>query len=227
MRRSFLPYTLAILGFATILWAMTLPLFEWQITDIITDFPSNYEIHIFPSPWMARFGDSMNDDLYLHKNLSVLVDRKDCYNKDISLVIDRTQRDETLENVWLSIYNNISWLFGWSLIEVLLSVLYIWWFMIWHRYLFGKAIGLSILAFFIFLNLIPRLFNPLFFPRYFSGVVDCFHGTISFSAALSEIHYGTPIILLVGVLLECGALVIMLREIRQAIVDRKRSESAK
>lgn len=226
MRRSFLPYILAILGSATILWAMTIPLFEWQITDIVSDFPTNYEIRIFPSPWQARFGDSINNDVYLHKNISVLVDRKDCYNDDISVVIERTQKDERLENVWLSIYMNTKWLLGWSLIEVLLSVLYIWWFMIWHKHSFGKTIGLSILAVFIFLNLIPRLFNPLFFPRYFAGVVDCYHGTISLNVLLSEIHYETPIILLLGVLLECGALVIMLREIRQAIRDRKRSESA-
>ena len=222
MRRSFLPYILAILGFATILWAMTRPLFEWQINDIATDFPQNYEVNVFPSPWTARFGDSFNDDLYIYKNVSVLVDRKHCYDEDINVVIGRVQKDKTLEDVWLNIYKNISWLFGWSLIEVLFSVLYVWWYMVWYRHSFGKAIGLTALAVFIFLNLIPRLASPLF-PRYFPGSMDCYQGTITFNAVLLEMHYETPIILLVGVLLEFGALVMMLYQVRQAVVDRNKS----
>jgi hypothetical protein len=202
---------------------MARPLFEWRISDIVTDFPPNYEIHIFPSPWRARFGDSFNDDLYIYKNVSVLVDRKDCYNEDINVIIGRTQKDETLEDVWLNIYKNVSWLFAWSLIEVFLTILYIWWFMIWHRHSFLKAIGLTILAIFIFLNLIPILANPLFLPRYFPGLVDCYPGTITFNAVLLEMYYETPIILLVGVLLEFEALVMMLYQVKQAVVDRNES----
>lgn len=221
MRRSFLPYILAILGFATILWGMTRPLLEWQINDIATDYPQNYEVNVFPSPWTARFGDSFNDDLYVYKNVSVLVDRKHCYDEDINVVIGRVQKDKALEAAWLNIYKNISWLFGWSLIEVLFSVLYIWWYVVRYRYSFGTAIGLTALAVFIFLNLIPRLASPVF-PRYFPGSVECYQGTITFNAVLLEIHYETPIILLVGVLLEFGALVMMLYQVRQAVVDRNK-----
>jgi hypothetical protein len=205
---------------------MALPLFEWKISEIVTNFPSNYEVHIFPSPWRARFGDSFDDDSYLYKNISVLLDRRGCYNEDINLVIRRAQKDEALEHVWLNIYKNISWLFGWSLIEIFLSILYIWWFMVWHRHSFGKAISLTMLAVFIFLNLIPRLAGPLF-PRYSTGIVDCFHGTITFDAVLSEIHYETPIILLIGILLEFGALVTMLYHIGRSVADRKRPQSVK
>lgn len=222
MRRSFYPYILAILGFATILWAMTRPLFEWQINDIATDYPQNYEVNIFPSPWTARFGDSFNDDLYVYKNVSVLVDRKHCYDEDINVVIGRVQKDKALEAAWLNFYKNISWLFGWSVIEVLFSVLYIWWYVVRYRHSFGTAIGLTALAVFIFLNLVPRLAGPLF-PRYFPGSVDCYHGTITFTAVLLEIHYETPIILLVGVLVELGALVMMLYQVRQAVVGSNKS----
>lgn len=225
MRHSFLPFALVSLGFTMILLSIAMPLFEWQISEIVTDFPPIYEVHVSPSPWTARFGDSFSDDLYVYRKVSVLKDSLECYNKDINLNIKRAPKDEALEQVWLNIYKNISWLFGWSLIEIVLSVLYIWWFMIWYKgNSFWKSIGLTIFAIFIFLNLIPRLADPLF-PRFYYGAVDCYHGTIAFNAALSKTHYETPIILLVGIVLEFGALVIMLRQITKAIIESKKSSA--
>jgi len=125
--------------------------------------------------------------------------------------------------MWLNFYTkNISWLAGWSLTEIILSVLYIWWFVIFYnRYSFWKAIGLTVFVLFIFLNLIPRLTSPLF-PGFHPGEVDCYPGTITFIAALSKIHYETPIVMLVGVLLELGALGIMLHQVIRTIIERNK-----
>jgi hypothetical protein len=224
MRHSFLPFVLASLGFTIILLSIAMPLFEWQISEIVTDFPPIYEVHVFP-PWTARFGESFDDDLYLYRKISVLKDRRECYNEDINVVFRRSQKDDALEQKWLNVYKSFSWLPGWSLIEIVLSVLYIWWFIIWYkRQSFWKAMGLTVFAGFVFLNLIPRLMGPLS-PNNFHGAVDCFNSTIAFNASLSEIHYETPVILLIGILLECGALVIMVRQIIKAIIERKKTSA--
>jgi len=224
MRNSFLPFALASLGFTIILLSLAMPSFEWQISGIVTDFPPIYDVDLFP-PWTARFGESFDDDLYLYRQVSVLKDRRACYNEDINIVYRRSQKDDALEQKWLNVYTSFSWLPGWSLIEIVLSVLYIWWFIIWYKHKsFWKAIGLTILAVFVFLNLIPRLIGPLS-PYTFPGIVNCYHGTITFNAALSKIHYETPIFLLLGILLEFGALVIMLRQITKAIIERKKTSA--
>ncbi len=220
MRHSFLPFALVSLGFAMLLFALAMPLFEWRISEIVTDFPSIYEVHIFP-PWTARFGESINDDSYRYRKVSVLKDKKECYNEDIKLVIRRSQKDEDSEQVWLNIYKSISWSSRWSLIEIVLSIMYIWWFVIWYKHQsFWKASSLTILAVFIFLNLIPRLTGPLF-PYTFPGIVDCYDGTITFNASLSKIHYEMPIVFFMGLLMELGALAIMVQHIIKAIIERK------
>jgi len=204
---------------------MSMPLFEWKVSEIDTDFPANYEIHIFPSPWIARFGDTLNDDLFLYKNVSVLFDRKDCYNENIRVVVMRTRKDAAVEDMWINIYHNVSWLLGWSLIEIFLSVLYIWWFTIRYKNSVWKAIGLTVLAVLIFLNLIPRLASPLLLSRYFPGMVECLPGTITLNATLSEIHSETLLVLLVGSLLEFAALVIILYHIQQSLMIEKDSNA--
>lgn len=222
MRQSFLPFILVSAGFSLFLLGMAMPLLEWQISKIGTDFPPIYEVHVHSSPWTARFGESFDEDSYLYRNISVLKDRQECFNEDINLVVRRSQKDEAIEQRWLNMSNNISWLPGWSLIESGLAILYIWWFVIWYKHQsVWQAIGLTILAVFIFLNLIPRLTGPLF-PHTFLGAVDCDHGTITFSATLLKTHYGTPIVLFMGILAELGALVIMIREITGALIETKK-----
>jgi hypothetical protein len=225
MRHSFLPFTLISLGFAMLLYALAMPLFEWKISEIVTDFPPNYEIQVFP-PWTARFGESINDDSYTYRKVSVLIDRKECYNEDIKLSIRRSQKDEDSEQVWLNIYKSVSWLPRWSLFETVISIMYIWWFVIWYKHQsLWKAIGLTVLAVFILLNLLPRLTSPLD-PYTFPGIVDCYEGTITFNASLSKIHYETPIVFFIGILMELGALVIMAQQTIKAAIERKSASNS-
>ena len=52
------------------------------------------------------------------------------------------------------------------------------------------------------------------------GFLDCY-GTLTFAVALSKVHYETFVILLIGILLELGGIVVILRQIMKAITNRK------
>jgi hypothetical protein len=227
MYRSLYPFILASIGFTAFILVTSMPLFEWQISDIATDFPSTYEVVVSPSPWMARLGDSLNDGSYVFGEVSISMDGKGCLKEDLTFIVRRSAQDKSFDQIWLNIYKNISWLSGWSWVEVILSSIYILWFLLWSKQ--GRilhAIILTGIAVILFLNLtqILRLVAPFPFPHYF-GTVHCYHGTVTFNAELSKIHYETPIILLVGILLECGAVVIMLRQITKAIIERKKTSA--
>lgn len=225
MYKSLFPFLLASLGFAMIVLASAVPLLEWQISDFAADFPSTYEVVVSPSPWIARLGDSLNDGSYVFGEVSVSMDGKGCLKEDLTFIVRRSAQDKSLDQIGLNIYKNISWLSGWSWIEVILASIYILWFALWSKQ--GRALYAIILtgiAIILFLNLteILRIVAPFPYPHYF-GTVNCYHGTITFNAVLSEIHHETPVILLTGILLEFGALVVMLRQIRQVVVQRQRS----
>jgi len=153
------------------------------------------------------------------------MDGKGCLKEDLTFIVRRSAQDNSWDQTWLNIYKNTSWLSGWSWIEVILSSIYILWFVLWSKQ--GRvlqAIILTGIAVILFLNLtqILRLVAPFPYPHYF-GTVNCYHGTITFNAILSKIHYETLSILLVGILSEFGVLFLMLRQITKAIIERKKT----
>ena len=116
MQRALLPSILASLGSVIILLAARMSLFEWQISEIVTDFPSTYEVHMQPSPWTARLGDSLNDSLYISLgNIYVTKDGTSCRPDNLSFVVRRSKNDETLERISLNFTEkNSQWLHVWG-----------------------------------------------------------------------------------------------------------------
>ncbi len=225
MYRSLFPFILASIGFAVVALVTSMPLFDWQISQFAADFPSTDEVVVSPSPWIARLGDSLDDGSYVFGKVSVSMDGKGCRKEGLNFVVRRSARDKSLDQIWLNIYKNISWLSGWSWIEVILSSIYILWFAIWSKQ--GRvlhAIILTGIAVILFLNLtqILRLVAPFPYSHYF-GIVDCYHGTVTFHARLEKVYYETPILLFVGIMLELGALGVMARQIIEVRIERKRA----
>src|SRR5688500_10737205 len=126
MHRSLLPFLLASLGFTLAALVVTMPLFEWEISEIATDFPPNYDVHVYPSPWKAYLGDSLDASLHnLTGGFWIRRDGESCRTGDLNFTVIRSQNDETVERV-LNFQPRIKlWLFAWISIEVVLSVVYI------------------------------------------------------------------------------------------------------
>lgn len=220
MHRNLLPAILVSIGFAIAFLATALPLFEWQITGSSMDFPSTYSIQIQPSPWLARVGDSLDRGLFVSLGkVYVSKNGRDCRHEDVHIVVNRSQTDETLETVALNINKNISWLLDWNWIVIVLSILYIWWFTIWYKRpiweaaVFTIVIAVSYYEFTQIVRLVlPRLGHL--------GTLECDPGTVTLSAKLSRVHYEMPIMFLVGILLELGALFAMARQMIKALVEK-------
>jgi len=180
-----------------------MPLFEWQFSEIATDFSSACNGNL-PSHWTTRFGESLD------------VSDKSSLLRNLNIVLIRLQNDETLDRISLGLYNNGSWLF----IGVILSIVYMWWFLLWNKQNrfshAAMAVFLTVIAvgIWIFLSQVVRLAGPVIdgFPYY--EIWDC-HGTITFSARLSKIRYETLIVLFVSIVAGLGSLGAMLYQIRK------------
>lgn len=206
-----------------IVLATARPLFEWQISELVTDFPPTHQVYISPFPWKAQLVDSIEDGSFVFKKIFISRDNKSCLKEDLHLVVNRSPKDKFIEQVWLDIYSSTSWLLGWSWIEVMLCAIYILWFTIWYKQGTAfHAVILIVISLYFFLNLtqILRIVAPLSHP--YIGRVDCYHGTVTFTAVLSRVYYGTPILLLVGILSELGGMVVIVYQIMMA----QRRESA-
>lgn len=138
-----------------------------------------------------------------------------------------------LDRVSLTLYNNTSWFFVWSLVEVILSIIYIWWFLLQDKQSRAAhlvmAIFLTGMAGFMCLLLAGAHTMSLAGPAvgwapYYIGQ-DCL-GTITFSARMLKIHYETPAILFAGILMEVGALGIMWRTNVRVVNQRKESSKS-
>ena len=211
MFRSFIPFILASLGFTLISWTVKMPLFEWQFNEIVTNFSSACD-GTLPSQWTTRFGE----DLQARNRPSLL--------ENLNIVVSRSWTDESLDHISLSLYKGRPLLF----IGVMLSIIYMWWYLLQDKQdrvphvviavLFTAfAVGICIL-----LSQVVRLAGPAVgqIPYYYE-IWDC-HGTMTFSARLSKVHYETVIVLLASILSVVGALVVMLRQIRIAVSERKK-----
>jgi len=226
---SLLPFLLATLGSFLVLLAGDMPLFEWKISKLVTDFPSSYEVRVDPSPWTAYLGDSLEDSLFIFRRVWVERDRKVCSVKDLNFDVRRLKNQNMVEGLMNLSMDNLVRLHNWGMIEVLLSVLYIWLFTVWHERLAGCFLALLFtgIAVTIYLNLSEltrAIASPfrLVFPSSDFGTMTCY-GTVKFSAELQRIHYATPLVLLVGILLGVSAIVVMVFQIRSAIIQGKES----
>jgi hypothetical protein len=232
MFRSFIPFLLAGLGFTLIAFAINTPLFEWQISEVVTDFPPTYNVDISPSPWRAHLGDTIDDGIFNYfGGVWIRRDEGFCSRKDLNFVVTRSQNDKTLEHV-LNINPKIKpWLFAWVSTEVLLSITYIILFVLEYKHGSNiQAIAFMGFAGFIcvFLIQVMRLFGTsfpyYFFRTGFDSGIEC-HGTIAFNAVLSKVHYETLLVFWTGILAELGAIGVVVRQIRRAISEGKETST--
>jgi hypothetical protein len=219
MLRSLIPFILASLGFVLVALAINMPLFAWQISDIVTDLPP--EVHVDPSPWTTKLGESLENNFYIPVYVSVEGTR--CRPEPLTAIIQRSRNDETLERLALNIDQKvIPWLSESSKFGVLLFFcgIYIWWFTLSYK----RPIAEASIATFISVIVIGILIN--IWRLFFHKVVNSFgcsglEGTITLNARLSLIHYETLIIFFAGILLELGALGMILREMIRTVIERK------
>lgn len=222
--QSLLPLILSSLGFIMIRFVINMPLLDWQVSEIVTDFPPAYEVNIASSPWIASLGDALDDGSYILQEIRVIGDGSFCRKENLKFVVKRSQNDETVERILNASQKNTSWLFAWGMIGLTLSGIYIWWFITGYKQgsAFQAFIFMGIAGFiYVFLLLISRVLGPQ--PGYI-GISDCY-GTITFSARLSQIHYETLIVLFASILAELGALGMILRHIIKIVIERKSRSS--
>lgn len=199
-----------------------MPLFEWRI-KINSDFSSTYEVHFEPSPWTTKFGEALDDRSYTFNKVWVLMGEAICTNDEEYLVVLRPPNEKSLESLSVNADEGISGLILWSFIEIILSGIYIWWFVVWkeHRPISDAIIPVVISAIFLcFLIAILRLVAPKITVDYFMISDQC-HGSLTLRARLSKIHYETLIVVFVGILGEFIALGFMLRQWIMTIIQRK------
>jgi hypothetical protein len=230
MVKGILPFVLALMALPMILFAYTNPLFQWQISEIVTKIPSSYEVNVSPSPWEIRIGDALNDKTYVFFKIAVLNEGKFCSPKDFSLVVKRSQSDQLLEqlSLWrLFSSHSMEWYLWWILAEIALSMVYLLWFTYWRDH---RTIGYTILsgviaaiAFCFVMVPMAKLMGPRLSDM-FVGTANC-HGAFTFNAKIVQVYYSVPVMLLSSIFAEFGALIIMVREVVK--VSRNRTESSK
>lgn len=230
--RSLFPFILAGLGFTLIALVMNMPLFEWQINDIATDLPPEVYIN---SSWTTKLGDSLEsgsynarDGAYIFHQLLVLKNGNYCSPEKLTSVVRRSRSDERLEQIALNVNQGVVlWLTGLTQTGqitiaalLLLCGIYIWWFTICYSRPISEAFiftAVSVILLALLIN-IWRILVPD------TGIFICrplIHGTLTYDARLSKIHYETVIVLFVGIMLEVSALGMMLRQIRIAMSEQK------
>jgi hypothetical protein len=177
-----LPLILSSFGFIMIHFVINMPLLEWQVNEIDTDFQPTYEVEIASSPWIASLGDALDDGSYILQEIRVVGNGSFCRKENLKFDVKRSQNDETVEQVLNVSQKNTSWLFALGMIELTLSGIYILWLTTLYKQ--GSAyqtfIIMGIAGFiYIFLLLISRVLGP---QLGYVGISDCY-GTITFSAS--------------------------------------------
>ena len=227
MFRGIIPFILALVGLSLISFAAINPLFEWQVSEVVTDSPS-YEVSMSSSSWVARLGDSLHDKSYVFRKIRVSENGETCSVSDLSIVVNRSRKDELLERLSLTRqlnYERKHWIIEWLLIEIALSVAYSLWFIVWHEHRpVSHAIifvALVIIGYCFILMPAVRVLAPNI--GFSNGSADC-PGTIIFNAKLLKVYYWVPILFYTGIFAELAALVLMVRQI--IVTVRKRKESS-
>lgn len=224
MHRALYPLLLASLGFFMIRFLVNMPLFEWQINKIVTDLPSTYDVDVHRSPWITHPRDSLDDGSYILKyGINVVRDGNYCRKQNLKFIVSRSQNYKIVERLLNADQemSNSSWLFSWVLIGLVLSGIYICWFIIGYKK--GRIADIVLYtgiagAIYIFLLLFSRIIGPHIG---YAGTIDC-NGTITFSARLSKIHFETLTVFFTIILLELGVLVVMLHQVVKGIFEKNK-----
>jgi hypothetical protein len=233
MLRSIIPFVLICLGFTVVGLARDMPLFEWKISEIVADLPPNYYIKL--SPWTTRLGESVlgdasDDNSYFLWQVYTPIGNNLCSPVGRKPVVKRPHTDEVLERVSIGFYQKIyPWLWGMSWLILFLSGLYVWWFAILYKRPISEPVIFTVLIVIMSCWLFDNVWRAL--AARVMPALSCvpfaephpYFGTITFSANLSKIHYEMLAALLIGVSLELGAVVVMLRQTMKAIMRRNES----
>lgn len=178
-----------------------MPLFEWQISEAVADSSSACNGDL-PSSLITTVGESL--------------DLRDSPSRSekLSFVVRSSQSGRIIEGVTRHISRSIIPLL-WLLL--FLCGIYIWWYAMYNKRTIAEVLISPLVA----LILVCILINAgrLFYPHV--SMLWCLQGV--FNAELSRIHYETLLVLLAAILAEVGAIVVMLRQIRHAIIQRKES----
>lgn len=212
MHRSLLPFILASLGSILFAWALNMPLFEWHISEIVSDAP--FEAQFTPSPWVTKFGESLENSSYIIRQIDGRYCKNDRNPEELDSVVTRSRVERTLEKITQSINHSI---IPWLWLLILLSGIHIWWHTIYYKRPITEALISTIVAV-VLLYILLDISRP-FFARV-TGL-GCLEDTITFNARLSKIHYETLIVMFASILAEVGALVMILRHIIKVVVERK------
>jgi hypothetical protein len=225
MHRSITPFMVAIFGYIMFLLVDGMPLFEWQVSGTVTDSQSNYMDHFSNPNWTVPFGRALDHS----SSYFVTTSEGYCFAEkgNLKFVVRRSQTDETLDRISLSISNSIPWLTMWSWLEIILSTIYMWGFLVWHKQNTTLNIILStgfVVCICILLGLVMRLIGGSLFGYYFnlSGPPDC-HGTVTLDARLLKVHYEALIVLLAGICSELGSFSMIFRQTKRAVAEREKS----
>jgi hypothetical protein len=213
MRRCLLPLILASLGSTLFALAINMPLFEWQVSEIVA-YPQ-YNIQFNPSPWIAKFGDSLDNGSVIFSQFNNSYCGNDFGPEKLRIMVKRTWSEEVLERITRNINHSIIPML-WFLI--LLSGVYLWWCSIYYKHSVVKTLLLTVVAA-IFLCVLLDISRPLFA---IIGSSGCFEGAITFKARLSKIHYETLLIFFAAITAEIAALCIMFFQIIKAAGERIR-----
>lgn len=207
MHRSLLPFILASLGVTLFAWSMNMPLFEWQISEIVTN--PLHRIQFGPSPWIAEFGDSLEDSSVIFHQFDDQYCGSSFDPEKLKSVVRRSWSEARLEQITRNInYKIIPWLW----IFVFLCGLYIWWYALHYKRPITEVIMVTVVVI-VLLCILLDVSRPFFAYVLGSG---CFEGTITFNARLSKVHYETLLVLFTAIMAEIGAAGIMLRQISKA-----------
>lgn len=219
--QTLIPFTLATLGWFLSFVVGNMPWLEWHISEVVTDLPAAFEVHVSPSPWTLSLGDTLTNSVNNSRRIWVNGNAQLCF------VATRSQSDQMLERVLNIKPIVLAILYVVGLIEVVLSFLYIWFFTIWNESLLGCLYSVFSTFFggIIFVSIfeVTRLFGNTPHLSMFDVVpTDCY-GTVTFNAELLRVHYETPLMLFVVIGLELGALAIVFYQMRKSINDKKES----
>jgi hypothetical protein len=189
-----------------------MPLFEWQVSEIVTDPP--YEVRFNPSPWIVKFGDSLENGSVIFYQFAGSYCGSGFSPEKLNSVVKRSWGEETLERITRNINHNI---IPWLWLVVFLCGIYFWWYAIHYKRPIIEVFICTIAAT-ILLCILLNVSRPFFA---IVGSSGCLEGTVIFTARLSKVHYETLLVFFGAIVAEVGAAGVMLRQIRQTIIEKR------
>lgn len=228
MKSSFLPFLLAISALFLISINSTMPLLEWRISSIVSDFPESYRYKYGSTfKWEMKASESLDNKALIFSKIRISDGEKLCINTtDFKLTVLRSSQEEFIEMAFQRIAEPISKL---AFILIILAGIYHLWVKIWIDK--SPAFKIILLAFFsLLLVLIPlaalMIIGPIASPFVYPSTAFNFsrtcHGALTFEATLQKVHMDALATLLGGILAEAVAFVIMFKRLMDTIKNKPR-----